>query len=225
MKKSETHLYLELLKRRVATLRLVTKELRDCRDSLTGMNLEETWGHISYQRGLCSEVRFLDGELRGMRRQLAEGGGLGPEGMSAAAFAGLFDAGDASQLRQVMEDLAGVQQSVRRLNRVYAGLLRRSRRSINVPIHTERFASNWELSTSRATEMAKLFITRFEFPAERLSAAGFAEFHPVARNDTAEGRALNRRVDIVVEAASKKPRSGPNGIEPINPPPPTVFKQ
>jgi chemotaxis protein MotB len=82
----------------------------------------------------------------------------------------------------------------------------------NVPIHTERFASNWELSTARATEMAKLFITRFEFPPERLSAAGFAEFHPVATNQTMEGRALNRRVDIiVVEPPSKEPGPASSG--------------
>lgn len=70
----------------------------------------------------------------------------------------------------------------------------------NVPIHTDRFASNWELSTARATEMTKLFITRYEFPPERLSAAGYAEFYPVAPNGTEEGRALNRRVDIVIVA-------------------------
>jgi len=69
---------------------------------------------------------------------------------------------------------------------------------VDVPIHNEHFASNWELSTARSTEMTKLFITRYGFPAERLSAAGFAEFHPVAPNATEEGRALNRRVDIVV---------------------------
>jgi len=225
MKKSETHLYLELLKRRVASLRLMAKELRDCRDCFTSMDLEEIWEHISYQQGLCSEIRFLDSELRGLRRQLAEGRGLEPAGMSATVFAGLFDAASASQLRQVMQEVAAVEQSVRRLNRVYGGLLRRSRRSINVPIHTERFASNWELSTSRATEMAKLFITRFTFPPERLSAAGFAEFHPVAPNDTAEGRALNRRVDIVVVAASKRAHSGLAGVEPINSPPSMVVKE
>jgi len=86
----------------------------------------------------------------------------------------------------------------------------------NVPIHTARFASNWELSTARATEMAKLFITRYDFPPERLSAAGYAEFHPVAPNNTQEGRALNRRVDIVVVAPPSKSRfrslSGEVGI-------------
>jgi len=132
MKRSETQLYLELLKRRVATLPLMAKELRDCRESLTGMDLESTREHISYQQGLCSEIRFLDDELEASRRQLAAGVGLEPDRMSAAEFDKLFDAGSDSQLRQVMDELAAVQKSVQRLNRVYAGLLRRSRRSINV---------------------------------------------------------------------------------------------
>jgi chemotaxis protein MotB len=68
----------------------------------------------------------------------------------------------------------------------------------NVPIHTAQFASNWELSTARATELAKNFIVSYDFAPARLSAAGFAEFHPVASNDTAEGRSQNRRVDIIV---------------------------
>lgn len=73
----------------------------------------------------------------------------------------------------------------------------------NVPIHNSRFASNWELSTARATEMIKLFITRYGFAPQRLSAAGYAEFHPVASNATPEGRAKNRRVDIVILARSE----------------------
>jgi len=68
----------------------------------------------------------------------------------------------------------------------------------NVPIHNSQFHSNWELSTARATEMARLLITEYKFPPERLSAAGYAEFHPIAGNDTSDGRALNRRVDVVI---------------------------
>jgi len=68
----------------------------------------------------------------------------------------------------------------------------------NVPIHTKQFDSNWELSTARATELIRVFIVRYKFSPARLAAAGYAEYHPVDSNDTAEGRAHNRRVDIVV---------------------------
>ncbi|MGA2967359.1 MAG: flagellar motor protein MotB [Terriglobales bacterium] len=68
----------------------------------------------------------------------------------------------------------------------------------NAPIHNSRFPSNWELSISRATEIVRLLIVRDGFTPDRLSAAGFAEFHPVATNLTSDGRGMNRRVDIIV---------------------------
>jgi len=68
----------------------------------------------------------------------------------------------------------------------------------NVPIHTAQFDSNWELSTARATELAKIFIVSYRLAPQRISAAGYAEYHPVAANDTPEGRSQNRRVDIIV---------------------------
>jgi chemotaxis protein MotB len=71
----------------------------------------------------------------------------------------------------------------------------------NIPIHTAQIASNWELSTSRATELVRLLILDHRFAPERLSAAGYAEYHPIASNLTAQGRAQNRRVDIVILSA------------------------
>jgi chemotaxis protein MotB len=68
----------------------------------------------------------------------------------------------------------------------------------NVPIHTQQFATNWELSTSRASAIARFMIDRHIIDANKLSAAGYAEFHPVASNDTEDGRTQNRRVDIIV---------------------------
>lgn len=68
----------------------------------------------------------------------------------------------------------------------------------NVPIHNDHFPSNWELSTARATELVKLFIYRYHVDPMRLSASGLAEFHPAADNDSNEGRARNRRVDVVI---------------------------
>jgi chemotaxis protein MotB len=68
----------------------------------------------------------------------------------------------------------------------------------NIPIHTAEFDSNWELSSARATRIARIFLDMKAIAPERISAAGYAEFHPVADNDTAQGRAENRRVDLVV---------------------------
>jgi chemotaxis protein MotB len=68
----------------------------------------------------------------------------------------------------------------------------------NVPISNSRFPSNWELSTARATGVLSYLIDKFGFRPELLSAAGYAEYRPVASNDTMEGRACNRRVDIVI---------------------------
>ena len=151
MNRSETQHYIGLLKRRVASLRLVAKELRECRESFTGMDLEATREHIAYQRGLCSEIRSLDDELRGLRRRMALAAGLDPEGMIAARFQGLFAADSAADLRHIIGDLEEVQKGVRRLNRVYAGLLKRSRRTINVLINVmASYTGSYSPSPSRS---------------------------------------------------------------------------
>ncbi len=68
----------------------------------------------------------------------------------------------------------------------------------DVPIHNAQYADNWELSTARATTLTRLFLEEDNIMPERLSAAGYAQYHPVATNLTAEGRSRNRRVDIIV---------------------------
>lgn len=73
----------------------------------------------------------------------------------------------------------------------------------NVPIHNGEFDSNWELSSARATHIARLFLEQKLIAPDRVSAAGYAEFHPVATNVTPEGRAENRRVDLVVLPRAK----------------------
>jgi chemotaxis protein MotB len=80
-----------------------------------------------------------------------------------------------------------------------------------VPIHNAEFDSNWELSSARSTRIARIFIGTQAMLPERISAAGYAEFHPVATNDTAAGRAENRRVDIVVMPRTKVNLAMPEG--------------
>jgi len=65
------------------------------------------------------------------------------------------------------------------------------------PISTSQFPSNWELSAARALSVVKLLVAN-GVPPENLSGAGYGEFQPVALNETAEGRRLNRRIEIVM---------------------------
>jgi len=68
----------------------------------------------------------------------------------------------------------------------------------NVPISTERFPSNWDLSTARSLKILKYLIDAHACDPRKLSALGFGEFRPIDTNDTPSGRIKNRRVDIMV---------------------------
>ena len=68
----------------------------------------------------------------------------------------------------------------------------------DLPIHTRRYPSNWELSSARALSVVKYFVTQGSNPA-KLSAVGYGEFRPMVPNDSAEHQAMNRRVEILIE--------------------------
>ena len=68
----------------------------------------------------------------------------------------------------------------------------------NVPIRTSRYASNWELSTARASAVVAFLVESSGLDPARLSAAGYGEYHPRVANDTPENRARNRRIDVVI---------------------------
>lgn len=68
----------------------------------------------------------------------------------------------------------------------------------NLPISTAKFPSNWELSSARAINVLQYIIHKFNFPPERLAAAGYGEYRPRVPNNSAANRQLNRRVDVVI---------------------------
>jgi chemotaxis protein MotB len=85
----------------------------------------------------------------------------------------------------------------------------------NVPIKTERFPSNWELSTARASTVIR-YLNSQGIPIERMRAIGYADTQPVDSNDTFEGRRANRRVRLVIhvdqtEAPKPTPRPEASG--------------
>ncbi|MBI5746058.1 MAG: OmpA family protein [Nitrospirae bacterium] len=75
----------------------------------------------------------------------------------------------------------------------------------NIPIKTPAFPSNWELSTGRAMSIVRYFVDRHAMDPQRFSVAGYGEFRPIDTNDSPEGRAKNRRVEIVVVSVDRIP--------------------
>lgn len=106
----------------------------------------------------------------------------------------LFESGSAelkSSARPALDAIASVLQA--RPNEITV-----EGHTDDIPIHTDRFPSNWELSTMRATNILRYMTQNYGLPASRFSAAGYGEQRPIAPNVTLDGRSKNRRVDIVI---------------------------
>ena len=67
-----------------------------------------------------------------------------------------------------------------------------------VPIHNRRFRNNWDLSMARSLQILRLLSDRYGIPESRLSIASYGPYRPSAPNDTMDGRASNRRVEILI---------------------------
>jgi chemotaxis protein MotB len=77
----------------------------------------------------------------------------------------------------------------------------------NLPIHSDQFPTNWELSTLRACQVARFLIEEMKLPSQRFFVTGHAYHQPIKSNETAGGRAANRRVEIIIT------RTRPTGVD------------
>ena len=107
----------------------------------------------------------------------------------------LFRSGSAaveSKGREALKVLAGVLNNNPDINILVEG------HTDNVPIRTAVFRDNWDLSVARATSIVRILTDQHKIDPERLTASGKGEFAPIADNDTPEGRAKNRRTEIIL---------------------------
>ncbi len=74
----------------------------------------------------------------------------------------------------------------------------------NVPVNTVKYPSNWELSSARASRVARLIIDELKYPSKWLKVVGYASFRPLEPNTSDENRRKNRRVEIVIEKPLEK---------------------
>lgn len=119
--------------------------------------------------------------------------------MSDSAF---FDSGS----DKIKDDVKPVLQDVCAIIKEYEQLIKTIRvegHTDNVPMSSGGFSDNWDLSTARAEKVVRYTIKSTKLNPALFNATGYSEYHPIADNDTAEGRAKNRRVDFVIESILK----------------------
>jgi chemotaxis protein MotB len=139
------------------------------------------------QKGLENELKAGKVEVKLEQRGLVIS-------LREAAFFGSGDDALAPSSIPILAKIASVVQGV-------PNPMRLEGFTDSIPIHNSRFRSNWELSAARAIAMQQALESRFQVPPSRMSVGGYAENAPADTNDTAEGRAHNRRVDVVLLSA------------------------
>jgi chemotaxis protein MotB len=117
----------------------------------------------------------------------------------------IFDEGKAELKESAKETLRNIVPIVKNSNRP----IRVEGHTDDIPINTGEFKSNWELSVRRATEVVRHLVEKYSFPPQRISASGYAEYQPIAGNDTPQHRALNRRIEVILlESSSPDSQTG-----------------
>ncbi len=152
------------------------------------------------------EELILDEVIRGLVRDPALEGRIrvNPESEGVRLSLGssvLFEPGKDRVLDSAQEAVAKVGAALGRLE----GQITVEGHTDNTAVGTRGFHSNWELSTARATEVLELLVELHGVDPVRLSAAGYGQYRPVATNRTTQGRALNRRIDVVVSSQRNTP--------------------
>lgn len=109
----------------------------------------------------------------------------------------LFNSGRANILPASAETLEHIMEIIS-LNISSISSVRIEGHTDNVPMHSAEFYDNWDLSAKRATNVLRMVLGTGLFDEKMISAAGYGEYHPIATNDTADGRSQNRRVDFVL---------------------------
>lgn len=135
--------------------------------------------------------------------------------------AAYFVSGDATASASVYPVLDKIAEAIRQV----PNAIRLEGHTDSIPIHNTRFRNNWELSAGRGIAMLELLQTRYGIDPARMAATGYADSSPVADNDSTDGRAKNRRVDIVILNQSgmlalpdsiAKPGASPDGSNRAN---------
>lgn len=142
--------------------------------------------------GLRNQIEMLKGDM-GLQNQININ--RDKEGISISLSGSLlFDSGRAELRPEAASALDRIAETFRHM----PNDVRVEGHTDNIQVDSDLYPTNWELSAARATAVARYLAEVDGISPKRLSAQGYAEFRPVASNDTRESRALNRRVDLLI---------------------------
>jgi flagellar motor protein MotB len=134
-----------------------------------------------------------EGQMQGQVAMDKEGMRITLEENSQVAF---FESGKAELTDQMLAQMDKLAPILRKLSDKFDIVV--EGHTDNIPIFTKQFASNWELSTARATNVVKLLLEK-DFKPKRMAAVGYGEYHPIVPNDTDMNRKRNRRVVFFIK--------------------------
>jgi len=150
-----------------------------------------------------------EGQMQGQVSMDKEGMRITLEEQSAVAF---FESGNAELTEHMKEQMDKLAPVLKKLSEKFDIVV--EGHTDDIPIYTTQFASNWELSTARSTNVVKLLLEK-EFNPKRLAAVGYGEFHPIVPNDSELNRKKNRRVVFFIKnnpyPEAKSVTQGPGG--------------
>jgi chemotaxis protein MotB len=121
----------------------------------------------------------------------------------------VFDLGAAEIKPHAREKLVKIAELIRRSPNIVNVI----GHTDNIPMHSSKFPSNWELSVSRAAAVVRFLVEDMKLPGNRFYVSGYADYLPVSPNSTAGGRAANRRVEIVI--TKEVPRATPGTVKDV----------
>jgi len=173
--------------------------------------------NVSQVAELLPSLNYLTAELDQEIKQGKIEVHLEPRGLVISLKqAAYFPSGGDAIASETADSIAKIATAIRSL----PNPVRLEGHTDSVPIHTERFRSNWELSAARSIAMLELLSDKYQIPRQRLAIAGYADTMPITSNDTEENRARNRRVDVVIldHPVALKPRESQEPVPIPHPP-------
>ncbi|MDH4378509.1 MAG: flagellar motor protein MotB [Vampirovibrionales bacterium] len=193
-------------------LAMLAMSARD-NDFLTNINqelqhhLNKTQALVSQQAQQLKAYEALKATVTAVEQQTHTTGAITllktPEGVLIRLTDSLlFDSGSATLSPQAQQAVATLAQGLKQQLIQSGKTIRVEGHTDNTPIATSQYPSNWALSTARATTLVSALIQQQGLNPNQLSAAGYAQYRPIASNSSAQGRQQNRRVDIIVLDAS-----------------------